>query len=141
MAALLGVALIASVACQDILDAAALAHVDPVDLAGAVNTTGLEPLKYLYTTGELEPPKPAIQDVWYRLAQCESTGRWAANTGNGYLGGLQMDMTFWRRYGGLSYAARPDLASVSAQVAVAEHGLASQGWGAWPACSRRLGLR
>lgn len=60
MAALLGVMLMASVASsQDVVDAAEAAGVDPVDLAGAVNTTGLEPLNYLYSVGELEPPKPA----------------------------------------------------------------------------------
>jgi hypothetical protein len=79
--------------------------------------------------------------VWDVLAQCESTGNWRANTGNGYYGGLQEDMGFWRNHGGMSYAARPDLASREAQIAVAEVGLARQGWGAWPACSRRLGLR
>ena len=86
------------------------------------------------------PPQP-IYTVWDRLAQCESTSRWSANTGNGYYGGVQMDMTFWRRHGGGAYASRPDLASRNAQIAVAERGLAVQGWSAWPACSRKLGLR
>jgi len=86
------------------------------------------------TTG---PPS----SVWTRLAACESGGNWATNTGNHYYGGLQEDLTFWSRYGGMAYAARPDLASPAAQIAVAERGLAVQGFGAWPACSRRLGLR
>jgi hypothetical protein len=79
--------------------------------------------------------------VWTLLAQCESSGNWRARTGNGYLGGLQEDMTFWSRYGGMAYASRPDLATPAQQIAVAIRGQASQGWGAWPACSRRLGLR
>ena len=87
------------------------------------------------------PPPETAYGVWRLVAMCESTLRWAANTGNGYYGGLQEDLTFWRRYGGLAFAARPDLASPSAQIAVAERGLAVQGWGAWPVCSRRLGLR
>ena len=78
---------------------------------------------------------------WDALAMCESTGRWFVNSGNGYYGGLQQDMTFWRRHGGLAYAPRPDLAPRTAQIAVAQRGLAVQGWGAWPVCSRRLGLR
>jgi len=85
-------------------------------------------------------PEPAY-GVWDRLAQCESSGIWSRNSGNGYFGGVQQDMTFWRRYGGLAYAARPDLASRGAQIAVAQRGLAVQGWGAWPNCSRALGLR
>jgi len=86
-------------------------------------------------------PVAAVRPVWDRLAVCESTSNWHANTGNGYYGGVQMDLTFWRRYGGTAYAARPDLASRESQVVVAERGLAVQGWAAWPACSRRLGLR
>jgi len=86
------------------------------------------------------PSEPAY-GVWDRLAYCESTGRWWANTGNGYYGGLQMDLTFWRRHGGLQYAARPDLASRSQQIAVAQVGQSVQGWGAWPVCSRLAGLR
>ena len=85
-------------------------------------------------------PEPAY-GVWDRLAQCESSGIWSRNSGNGYFGGVQQDMTFWRRYGGLEYAPRPDLASRGAQIAVAQRGLAVQGWGAWPNCSRVLGLR
>lgn len=90
---------------------------------------------------EPEPTLEPIPSVWLRLAQCESTGNWGINTGNGYYGGLQEDLSFWRNHGGLAYASRPDLASPAAQIAVAERGLAVQGWGAWPACSRRLGLR
>lgn len=90
---------------------------------------------------EVAPDAPS-EPVWAEpLAWCESNGRWWVNTGNGYYGGLQMDMVFWRRHGGLHYAARPDLASRAAQIAVAQVGQSIQGWGAWPACSRRLGLR
>jgi len=88
------------------------------------------------------PPEEVPQfGVWDRLASCESGGDWHAATGNGYWGGLQEDLPFWRRHGGLHYAARPDLASRAAQIAVAEQGLSVQGWAAWPVCARRLGLR
>jgi hypothetical protein len=78
---------------------------------------------------------------WDDLAWCESRGDWAIDSGNGYYGGLQESLAFWRAFGGLQYASRPDLASREAQIAVAESGLAVQGFGAWPACSRLLGLR
>ena len=131
---------------------AASVGIDPVALQGAVNATGAAPVVYLAYEGLIDPPAthappaPAqsgvsTSSVWARLAECESNGRWSTNTGNGYFGGLQEDMTFWRNYGGLAYAPRPDLASPSAQMAVAERGKARQGFGAWPACSRRLGLR
>jgi hypothetical protein len=140
MAVVLAAALMIGMLGDDVSSVAAEAGVDVVDLVGAVNTTGLEPREYLIAVGELAPP-PVANGVWDRLAGCESTGHWAANTGNGYFGGVQMDMTFWRSYGGPAFAARPDLASRAQQIAVAERGLARQGWAAWPACSRRLGLR
>ncbi|ARF54627.1 transglycosylase family protein [Streptomyces gilvosporeus] len=77
---------------------------------------------------------------WGCVARCESGGNWRANTGNGYYGGLQFGYRTWRGYGGLDFAPRADLASREEQIAVAERVLASQGWGAWPACSRRYGL-
>lgn len=86
------------------------------------------------------PPSQPAYTVWDRLAACESTSNWHIISPP-YYGGLQMDLTFWRRHGGTSYASRPDLASREAQIAVAEVGLHVQGWQAWPACSRRLGLR
>jgi len=77
---------------------------------------------------------------WDRLAQCESTGNWHINTGNGYYGGIQFSARTWTGFGGGQYAPRADLASREQQIVVAERVLAVQGWGAWPACSRKLGL-
>jgi LysM repeat protein len=76
--------------------------------------------------------------VWDRLAQCESGGNWGINTGNGYSGGLQFAQGTWRANGGSGSAHN---ASRSEQIRVAERIRASQGWGAWPACSSKLGLR
>ena len=70
--------------------------------------------------------------VWDRLAQCESTGNWASASNPVYKGGLQMDRTFWARYGGLNYAAAPHLATKAQQIQVAIRGQAAQGWAAWP---------
>jgi nucleoid-associated protein YgaU len=78
--------------------------------------------------------------TWDRVAQCESGGNWHINTGNGYYGGLQFAAGTWRSYGGGAYASRADLAPESAQIAVAERVLASQGPGAWPVCGPRAGL-
>jgi hypothetical protein len=84
---------------------------------------------------------PARQDPWDRLAQCESGGNWRANTGNGYYGGLQFSHRTWRSYGGGAYAGTANQASRTQQIAIAEKVLRAQGWSAWPACSRRAGLR
>ncbi len=86
------------------------------------------------------PAAAADGGTWNRLAQCESGGNWAINTGNGYYGGLQFSSSTWRAFGGGAYAPRADLASREQQIAIAEKTLAGQGWGAWPACSAKLGL-
>ncbi|MDK8451039.1 resuscitation-promoting factor Rpf1 domain-containing protein [Corynebacterium mastitidis] len=77
---------------------------------------------------------------WDALAQCESGGDWSINTGNGYQGGLQFNPQTWSAHGGQEFAPTANQASREEQIAVAERVLASQGWGAWPACSQRLGL-
>lgn len=83
----------------------------------------------------------ATGSVWDELAQCESGGNWAINTGNGYQGGLQFSPSTWAAYGGTQYAPTADLATREQQIAVAEKTQASQGWGAWPACTAKMGLR
>jgi LysM repeat protein len=80
----------------------------------------------------------APDEVWDQIAQCESGGRWNTNTGNGFAGGLQFTPSTWRAYGG---SGSPAGASRAQQIAVAERVLAAQGWGAWPACSRKVGAR
>jgi hypothetical protein len=86
-------------------------------------------------------PRPRHYGAWQRLAGCESGGRWHINTGNGYYGGLQISPGTWRAYGGLRYARLPHHAGKLNQMRVAERILRGQGWGAWPSCSRRVGLR
>ena len=76
--------------------------------------------------------------AWDKLAQCESGGNWSINSGNGYYGGIQFNASTWHAFGG---EGLPHQASRSEQVAVAERTLAAQGWNAWPACSRKMGLR
>jgi uncharacterized protein YabE (DUF348 family) len=71
---------------------------------------------------------------WEGIAQCESTGNWSINTGNGYYGGLQFDNSTWASGGGTAYAPRADLASKEQQIAVAENVAASRGSSPW-ACA------
>ena len=78
--------------------------------------------------------------VWDRVAQCESSGNWSINTGNGFYGGLQFLPSTWAGFGGTEYAARADLASKDEQIAIARRVLYTQGPGAWPVCSVRAGL-
>jgi resuscitation-promoting factor RpfA len=83
----------------------------------------------------------APDSTWDKLAQCESGSRWNINTGNGFYGGLQFTPSTWRGFGGKEFAAMAHQASRDEQIVVAERVLAKQGWNAWPACSRKLGIR
>jgi hypothetical protein len=76
-------------------------------------------------------------DVWDQLAQCESGGNWAISTGNGFYGGLQFTLGSWQAAGG---TGNPSQASREEQIARAQILQSRQGWGAWPACSAKLGL-
>ncbi len=82
------------------------------------------------------PASAATTGQWDAVAQCESGGNYAINTGNGFYGGLQFTLSTWAAYGG---TGAPQNASKSAQIAVAERVLAGQGKGAWPVCGTGLG--
>lgn len=79
---------------------------------------------------------PANAVDWDAIAQCESSGNWSINTGNGYSGGLQFSPSTWAAYGGTGMAHE---ASREEQIRVAENVLQGQGIGAWPHCGP-LGL-
>jgi resuscitation-promoting factor RpfE len=81
------------------------------------------------------PPTPKVYSVnWDAIAQCESGGNWAINTGNGFSGGLQFTSSTWHANGGSGSAQG---ASREEQIRVAENVLHSQGIHAWPVCGRR----
>ena len=80
-------------------------------------------------------------DVWDRIAECESGQTWSYNGSSGYDGGLQFLPSTWRSYGGREFSEFAWQASREAQITVANRVLEDVGWIAWPACSRRLGLR
>lgn len=86
-------------------------------------------------------PAVASGSVWDQLAQCEAGGDWSINTGNGFSGGLQFTPSTWAAFGGTEYAPAAHMATREQQIAVAERVQAGQGWGAWPACTSKMGLR
>lgn len=92
------------------------------------------------TTTDPFPDVPGTpsDETWDRIAACESNGDWAIETGNGFSGGLQFTLTSWRAVGGFG---RPSQASRDEQIYRADLLWLEQGWPAWPACSRKLGLR
>lgn len=85
-------------------------------------------------------PAPAVGgDVWARLAQCESGGNPSIVSRNGLYHGLyQFSVATWQSVGG---AGLPSQASPAEQTERAQILQARSGWGQWPACSRKLGLR
>jgi len=90
---------------------------------------GTAPVVDAYATGNT---------VWDSLAQCESGGNWAINTGNGYYGGLQFNLGTWQAYGGTGL---PSANSRETQIAVATRLRdATGGYGSWPGCAASLGL-
>jgi len=80
---------------------------------------------------------PVGDDVWAKLAQCESGGNPATNTGNGFYGMYQFTLETWQSLGGTGY---PHEADAATQTAMAKKLQAQAGWGQWPGCSDKLGL-
>ncbi|MFF9087317.1 transglycosylase family protein [Streptomyces sp. NPDC014991] len=103
-----------------------------ITLAGVTGAAVAAPLMATGTASA------ATASEWDAVAQCESGGNWAINTGNGYYGGLQFSASTWAAYGGTQYAATADKAGKAQQIAVAEKVLAAQGKGAWPVCGTGL---
>ncbi|WP_142061825.1 resuscitation-promoting factor [Pseudarthrobacter sp. B4EP4b] len=84
---------------------------------------------------------PAMMNeaMWDKIAQCESTGNWSINSGNGYYGGLQFDIRTWIGAGGGAYAPNASLATKAQQIDIANRVYAQRGlqpWGCgWAASS------
>ena len=79
---------------------------------------------------------PSTND-WYRLRMCESTNRYDINTGNGYYGAYQFDLSTWRSVGG---SGRPDQASPTEQDYRALILYRNRGWSPWT-CAQIVGLQ
>ncbi|MFF7638402.1 transglycosylase family protein [Kitasatospora sp. NPDC008050] len=82
----------------------------------------------------------APASTWDKVAQCEATGNWSIDSGNGFYGGLQFTSSTWAAFGGTQYAAQANQATAAQQIAIGEKVLAAQGPGAWPICSAKAGL-
>jgi hypothetical protein len=82
-------------------------------------------------------PAAAGGEAWAALRECESGGNYATDTGNGYYGAYQFSLATWQALG---YSGLPSEAPPAIQDQAAAELQARDGWGAWPACSRELGL-
>jgi resuscitation-promoting factor RpfB len=76
---------------------------------------------------------PAMMNeaMWDKIAQCESTGNWSINSGNGYYGGLQFDIQTWIGAGGGAYAPNASLATKAQQIDIANRVYAERGLSPW----------
>lgn len=81
----------------------------------------------------------SLEESFYRLRLCESGNNYKSNTGNGYYGAYQFDVSTWRSNGGSG--TYPHQAAPAEQDRVAQNLQSRRGWSPWPSCSRKLGLR
>ncbi|MGW4645510.1 transglycosylase family protein [Kitasatospora sp. NPDC004289] len=88
-------------------------------------------LAAVVTAGGQGTASAASVATWDKVAHCESTDNWSAVNPAGYYGGLQINLHNWQYYGGTQYAARPDQATKTQQILIAEKILADQGYRAW----------
>jgi len=79
----------------------------------------------------------AGSDDLARLRGCESGGDYAADTGNGYYGAYQFDLSTWHALG---LSGLPSQASPATQDNAVMRLAAERGWSPWPSCSAELGL-
>ncbi|HSE29374.1 MAG TPA: ubiquitin-like domain-containing protein [Candidatus Saccharimonadales bacterium] len=80
----------------------------------------------------------AFQEALAKLRSCEAGGNYDRNSGNGYYGAYQYDISTWANWQGY---ARPDLAPAEVQDAKAYETYMRRGWQPWPSCTSKLGLQ
>lgn len=84
-------------------------------------------------------PSTSGSDVWAALAKCESGGNPSVVSKNGKYHGLyQFSVATWQSVGGTGL---PSQATAEEQTLRAQILQQRSGWGQWPHCSSKLGLR
>lgn len=120
----------AAVAAQAARAAAAAA-------AAAAKTPPVSGLPAPGGLGTAPPPPSSLSAEFAALAECESGGNYAENTGNGYYGAYQFALSTWYSLG---ETGLPSSAAPAVQNAAALQLYDADGWAPWPACSAMLGL-
>jgi resuscitation-promoting factor RpfA len=75
-------------------------------------------------------------DQWHQLRMCESTNNYSINTGNGYYGAYQFNLTTWQSVGGTGYPHQASPAEQDARALALYH---ERGWQPWT-CATKLGF-
>jgi hypothetical protein len=82
---------------------------------------------------------PIDDDTFIRLSWCESGGRANAVSRSGkYFGAWQFSLATWHSMG---MPGNPVDYPYDVQLDVAKRLQARSGWGQWPVCARKMGLR
>lgn len=108
---------------------------EPKETSSSSSSSGSSSSSSSGSTSKATGSAPA--GVWADLAQCESGGDPATNTGNGYYGLYQFSLQTWQAMGG---SGLPSENSAAEQTRIAQKLQAQSGWGQWPACAAKLGL-
>lgn len=101
-------------------------------------------IEYKLSSIEVTPTQTPIiivssssNDIWEKLADCETHGNWGSNTGNGYYGGLQFSEGAWISTGG---TGNPASVSKDEQIMRGKILQQRRGWSPWSNCSKKLNL-
>lgn len=105
----------------------------PVSPTAAIQRPATQP-----TPLATAPTSAVSNDVWAKLATCESGIRNVVDPSGSYYGYFQFSPATWRSVGGTGL---PTQHSYDVQKQFAQKLQARSGWGQWPACSASLGLR
>jgi hypothetical protein len=106
----------------------------PIPTATETPTPTIAPVTPTPTVVAVDPNS---DDIWNKIAECESHQNWSIDTGNGYFGGLQFSQGTWNSVGG---SGNPASASREEQISRAKQLQQMRGWGVWGACAQQLGL-
>jgi uncharacterized protein YabE (DUF348 family) len=94
-----------------------------------------KPVDEVVSVGTEALPTSASDLDWSALADCESGGNPAEDTGNGFYGMYQFTISTWDSLGG---SGLPSDASAGTQTALAEKLYSEAGAGQWPVCGKNL---
>jgi flagellar basal-body rod protein FlgG len=101
------------------------------------NQTGPPSLTGTQGIGTSPIPNGSLSQDFAELRNCEASGDYQTNTGNGYYGAYQFALGTWL---GLGETGLPSDASPAVQDAAAYLLYQRDGWHPWPACSAILNL-
>ncbi|HVB04707.1 MAG TPA: transglycosylase family protein [Acidimicrobiales bacterium] len=118
--------------------AAAAANAAAATNAAAAAASAGPPSLAAVTAAAPSTPAPgSVASAFAGIRNCESSGDYGLNTGNGYYGAYQFSASTWAGLGG---SGLPSSAAPSAQDAAAYRLYQQDGFAAWPECAAILGL-